>query len=241
VAIMVNRAVLAHRLFMGISRRHLARLIEELAVPWQAALEGRCHAARGESRKRAEEAGARHQLFFVDRLVVTLIHLRHDLPHSVLGLLFGVDRSTVTRAIGEIRTLLAERGCAVPDRPGLRLRALADVSPTLRPKGSSCVWTTPRSRSAGHRLAAVDVAHTSRARRCPRTLSASSWSRSLVRLDAATALLQQRTPDIEQAMALGREALRLCRETPISSVYQRSRDLHEQAGPWRDHPAVRDY
>jgi hypothetical protein len=24
---------------------------------------------------------------FVDRLVITLIHLRHDLPHSVLGLL----------------------------------------------------------------------------------------------------------------------------------------------------------
>ncbi|MYW45674.1 hypothetical protein GT346_20685, partial [Streptomyces sp. SID161] len=57
----------------------------------------------------------------------TLIHLRHDLPHSVLGLLFGVDRSTVTRAIGEVRTLLAERGCAVPDRPGLRLRTLTDV------------------------------------------------------------------------------------------------------------------
>jgi hypothetical protein len=45
----------------------------------------------------------------------------------VLGLLFGVGRSTVTRAIGEIRALLAERGCAVPDRPGLRLRTWADV------------------------------------------------------------------------------------------------------------------
>ncbi|GGQ63074.1 transposase [Streptomyces asoensis] len=64
---------------------------------------------------------------FVDRLMATLIHLRHDLPHSVLGLLFGVDRSTITRAIGEIRRLLAERGCAVPDRPGLRLRTLLDV------------------------------------------------------------------------------------------------------------------
>jgi hypothetical protein len=45
----------------------------------------------------------------------------------VLGLLFGVDRSTVTRAIAEVRTLLAERGCAVPDRPGLRLGTLTDV------------------------------------------------------------------------------------------------------------------
>lgn len=124
---MANRAVLAHRLFTGISRRHLACLIEELAQPWQAGVEGRRQAARGGARKRAAGAGARHQLVFVDRLVATLIHLRYDLPHAVLGLLFGVDRSTVTRAIGEIRTLLAERGCAVPDRPGLRLRTLADV------------------------------------------------------------------------------------------------------------------
>lgn len=127
MAIMVNRAVLAHRLFTGLSRRHLACLAEELAEPWQAGVEGRRHAVRGGARKRAEGAGARHQLVFVDRLVATLIHLRHDLPHSVLGLLFGVDRSTVTRAIGEVRTLLAERGCAVPDRPGLRLRTLTDV------------------------------------------------------------------------------------------------------------------
>ncbi|MFJ4552042.1 hypothetical protein ACIP4X_22990 [Streptomyces sp. NPDC088817] len=71
--------------------------------------------------------------------------------------------------------------------------------------------------------------------------STSSWSRALVRLDVATALLQQRTPDVDHAMALGGEALRLCGDTPISSVYQRSRGLREQAGPWRDHPAVRDY
>lgn len=97
-------------------------------MPWQAGPEGRRHAARGGARKRAAGAGARHQLVFVDRLVATLLHLRHDLPHSVLGLLFGVDRSTATRAIAEVHTLLAERGCAVPDRPGLRLRTLTDVS-----------------------------------------------------------------------------------------------------------------
>nr|WP_244218578.1 transposase family protein [Streptomyces corchorusii] len=141
-------------------------MVEELAEPWQAGLEGRRHAARGGSRKRAEGAGARHQLVFVDRLVATLIHLRHDLPHSVLGLLFGVDRSTVTRAIGEVRTLLAERGCAVPYRPGLRLRTLTDVFAHAQAEGvSSCGWTPPRSRSAGHRPAAANDARSSRARR----------------------------------------------------------------------------
>ncbi|MGC0407609.1 hypothetical protein RKD31_000852 [Streptomyces sp. SAI-163] len=135
MAIMVNRVVPAYRLFTGISRRHLARLVEELAVPWQAGAEGRRHAARGGARKRAAGADARYQLVFGDRLVATLIHLRHDLPHSALGLLFGVDRSTTTRAFAEIRTLLAKRGCAVPDRPGLRLRTMADVFAYARAEG----------------------------------------------------------------------------------------------------------
>ncbi|MEE1813390.1 transposase family protein [Streptomyces sp. BE133] len=124
---MLSRTVLTHQVFTGVSRRHLASLVEELAGSWQAVVEGRRHKARGGARKREAGAGARHRLVFVDRLVATLIHLRHDLPHAALGLLFGVDRSTITRAIGEIRGLLAERGCAVPDRPGLRLRTLADV------------------------------------------------------------------------------------------------------------------
>lgn len=68
-------------------------------------------------------------------LIAALIHLRHDLPHSVLDLLFGVDRSTVTGAIGEIQVLLAERECVVPDRPGLRLRILADVSAYTQAEG----------------------------------------------------------------------------------------------------------
>ncbi|MGX1480600.1 UNVERIFIED_CONTAM: hypothetical protein RKD50_009408 [Streptomyces canus] len=53
-----------------------------------------------------------------------MAHLRHDVPHAVLGLLSGVDRSTITRAIAEIRPLQAERGCPVPDRRGLRLRTM---------------------------------------------------------------------------------------------------------------------
>jgi hypothetical protein len=44
-----------------------------------------------------------------------------------VGLLFGVSRSTIDRAVAEVRPLLAARGFAVPDRPGIRLRTLADV------------------------------------------------------------------------------------------------------------------
>ncbi|MFE1754987.1 hypothetical protein ACFW88_31355 [Streptomyces anandii] len=40
----------------------------------------------------------------------------------MLALWFGVDRSTITRAIGEVRPLLAQRGCTVA--PDVRLRVL---------------------------------------------------------------------------------------------------------------------
>ncbi|MEU3345876.1 transposase family protein [Streptomyces sp. NPDC006700] len=43
----------------------------------------------------------------------------------MLACWFGVDRSTITRAIGEVRPLLAERGCTVS--PGVRLRTLVEV------------------------------------------------------------------------------------------------------------------
>ncbi|MEE4423535.1 transposase family protein [Streptomyces bugieae] len=43
----------------------------------------------------------------------------------MLACWFGVGRSTVTRAIGEVRPLLAQRGCTVAR--GIRLRTLAEV------------------------------------------------------------------------------------------------------------------
>jgi len=72
-------------------------------------------------------AGPDHGLPFTDRVIVTLVYLRHQLPHAALAELYEVDRSTVTRAVHEVRPLLAARGFAVPHRPGLRLRTLADV------------------------------------------------------------------------------------------------------------------
>jgi hypothetical protein len=72
-------------------------------------------------------AGPDPALPFVDRVIATLVILRFQLPHAALGVLHGVDRSTITRAVHEIRPLLAQRGFAVPERPGIRLRTLADV------------------------------------------------------------------------------------------------------------------
>jgi hypothetical protein len=58
-------------------------------------------------------------------VLVTLVILRFQLPHQALAVLYGVDRATITRAIHEIRPLLAGPGFTVPGQPGLRLRSLA--------------------------------------------------------------------------------------------------------------------
>jgi hypothetical protein len=118
---------LSHPSFCGLSRQHLGGLIEELAVPWTARCESALRERRGGERKRAAGAGPDHHLVFTDRVLVTLAVLRLQLPHGVLAALYQVSRPTVTRAVHEIRPLLAARGFAVPQRLGVRLRTLADV------------------------------------------------------------------------------------------------------------------
>src|SRR5215472_18521537 len=118
---------LSNRIWTGMSRTRLAKLLEEMAAPWAAAERDRLLARRGHVRLRAAGAGPGHDLPFTDRVIVTLVHLRFQLPHAALAGLYRVGRSTITRAIHEVRPLLAARGFAVPGQPELRLRTLADV------------------------------------------------------------------------------------------------------------------
>jgi hypothetical protein len=53
------------------------------------------------------------------------VHLHHGVTHDVLACWFRASRSTTTRAVGEVRPLLAEHGCTVEG--GVRLHTLADV------------------------------------------------------------------------------------------------------------------
>lgn len=119
------RAAFAHSAFTGISGRHLGLLVSELQPRYTTAREDRLHQQRGRPRLRRPGAGARPRLVFTDRLVITLVHLRLGIPHAALAVAYGVDRATITRAIGQIRPLLATRGYATPT--GIRLHTLADV------------------------------------------------------------------------------------------------------------------
>jgi hypothetical protein len=75
-------------------------LIEELADPWRARRESALRDRRGGERRRGSGAGRKHELVFTDRVLVTLVHLRTQLPHAALAELYAVGRSTVTEAIG---------------------------------------------------------------------------------------------------------------------------------------------
>jgi hypothetical protein len=152
------RAALTHRVFTGLSRQHLADLVVELADPWTAAHQASLHHRRGHPRRRAAGAGPRQKLVFAERVLATLVVLRLQLPHQALAVLYGVDRATITRAVGEIRPLLAARGFAVPGLPRVRLRTLTDVfayaaahGVELRIDGSETQVRRPRAHRAGRR------------------------------------------------------------------------------------------
>ncbi|MFJ7423996.1 transposase family protein [Streptomyces uncialis] len=131
---MTRTAIISDRRVTGLSAAVIAELVAEVGSLWHER-----HQARLASRprKRAVGAGAKHRLVFVDRLPATLVRLRHGVTHDVLACWFGVDRSTVTRAIGEVRPLLAERGCTIS--PDVRLRPLAEVVGHLGETGRTSI------------------------------------------------------------------------------------------------------
>jgi len=152
------RTALSHRICTGIPRKRLGKLIAELAEPWTAQQESRLHQRRGHERLRAAGAGPDHELVFTDRVIAALVVLRFQLPHAAVAIFYGVHHATVSRAVGEIRPLLAARGFAVPGKPELRLRTLADVfayaaaeGVRLRIDGTEVQVRRPRANKPGRR------------------------------------------------------------------------------------------
>ncbi|WP_308311726.1 transposase family protein [Streptomyces sp. ISL-111] len=129
---MTRTAISSDRRITGLSAAVIAEIVAEVGPLWHER-----HQARLASRprKRTVGAGAKHRMVFVDRLLATLVHLRHGVTHDVLACWFGVDRSTVSRAIGKVRPLLAERGCTIS--PDVRLRTLAEVVDHLGQAGKT--------------------------------------------------------------------------------------------------------
>jgi hypothetical protein len=70
---------------------------------------------------------------FVDRLLAIGVHLRHGVAHDVSACWVGVSRSTITRAVGEVRPVLGR--ARMYRRGRVRLRTLANVGAHLGASG----------------------------------------------------------------------------------------------------------
>jgi biotin operon repressor/transposase len=122
-----DREALAHPALTGLSRQDLNNLVAGLGAAWSAHRERGLRRRRGGDRSRAAGAGARPKLDLADRVLATLLHLRLGLPQPVIAILLGVDRTTITRAIGTGRQLLVQHGVTIEPAP-TRLYTLADLS-----------------------------------------------------------------------------------------------------------------
>src|SRR3712207_3095932 len=159
---LARAAAVADRRVTGLSREVLAELVAELGPRWQARQDTRL---ADRPRRRAVGAGARHRLGFLDRLLATLVDLRHGVTHDVLACWFGVSRSTIPRAIGEVRPLLAERGCT--SRTGSGCAPWPMWLPTWAPAGRWACSMPPRSECAARRPTRPAGLGSSRARPAP--------------------------------------------------------------------------
>ncbi|MFF4579831.1 transposase family protein [Streptomyces sp. NPDC001373] len=88
---------------------------------------------------RRRRVGGQYRPAFADRLLAAPLHLRHAVTHDVPACWFGRDRSTITRAVGEVPPLPAERGCTVVR--GTRLRTPSEVIDHLRAAGRTATIT----------------------------------------------------------------------------------------------------
>lgn len=84
-------AIIRSQPITGLTPDVIAELVAEIGPLWH---ERRQAVLTARPRRRAVGAGAKHKLVFVDRLLATLVHLRHGATHDVLAGWFDADRST---------------------------------------------------------------------------------------------------------------------------------------------------
>ncbi len=82
---------------------------------------------RGSNRIRARGAGAKDKLTTTDRVLATVLYLRKPGTRDLIAQLFGVNGSTITRAVQQVQPLLAEYGQTIPSSTA-RFRTPADVT-----------------------------------------------------------------------------------------------------------------
>lgn len=127
----LDHAALSHPILTGMPRQQLDNLAAALAGPQAARRETERHARRGTERRRAPGAGPHPKITPADRVLATVLYLRHSFPQALLAQLLGISRSAITRTITETRTLLDQHGEAITPTTA-RFHTPADVIAFLK-------------------------------------------------------------------------------------------------------------
>nr|WP_240677908.1 ISAzo13 family transposase [Actinacidiphila soli] len=99
----------------GMSREALNSLLEELIVPYAAAIEQRRHRQRGSNRRPGTRGGVfRQKITDGDRILATILYQRRVCDLDTLAELFAISRSTLWNAIKDVQPILDARGIAIP-------------------------------------------------------------------------------------------------------------------------------
>nr|WP_260611465.1 ISAzo13 family transposase [Streptomyces sp. WAC04770] len=114
----------------GMSDPALDELVGELSHKLDELREHERSQQRGGNRVRARGAGAKDKLTAPDRVLATVLYLRKLGTRDLIAQLFGVNASTITRAVHQVRLLLAENGRTIPPSTA-RFRTPADVTAFL--------------------------------------------------------------------------------------------------------------
>src|SRR5712671_5444199 len=117
----------------GLAPGDLDRLIAQLAALRQAQREQRARSHPASDARHRPRSGRPPVFPFPDRVVATVLHLRLALPDDTLAHLFGTSRTTIRRALTEIRDLLDQHGHRiepVTSPPGLPAHIPPYVPPT---------------------------------------------------------------------------------------------------------------
>ena len=127
------RHALTDPVLTGMSRQALHALLEELIVPYAAAIEQRRHRQRGGDRRPGTRAGVfRQKITDADRILATILHQRRVCTLDTLAELFNISRSTLWNAINDALPILGAHHLTVIPADH-RYASAADLLASIEP------------------------------------------------------------------------------------------------------------
>jgi hypothetical protein len=110
-----SQHTLTDPMLTGMTRRQLTTLLEDLIVPYAAAIEQRRHRQRGGHRQPGTRGGVfRQKITDGDRILATILYQRHICSLNTLAELFAISRSTLWNAINDVQPILDAHHIVVP-------------------------------------------------------------------------------------------------------------------------------